>query len=199
MFEGWSDEKLDQYDIDPETYDHTNILSRPPILLANYCKQRTPYLTVIHLWDKLSDYLLSSRHDTLCIGIGEMGMEDSTSGESPNKGERRRKNEDPPVGLNDAFNSVINLCNESVGFRNKPESNEDLKIENQSLSSLIALIEQHKSHLAFLKENDMCDDDRKGEIMNEIENIFIIINSRSKTGKNKKRDRDTRNSDKNTV
>ena len=45
----------------------------------------------------------------------------------------------------------------------------------------------------------MCDDDRKGEIMNEIENIFIIINSRSKTGKNKKRERDTRNSDENTV
>ena len=86
-----------------------------------------------------------------------------------------------------------------MGFRNKPESNEDLQIENQSLSSLIALVEQHKSHLAFLKENDMCDDDRKGEIMNEIENIFIIINSRSKTGKNKKRERHTRNSDEKTV
>jgi len=63
-----------------------------------------------------------------------------------------------------------------------------LAIENQPPSSLFALIYQHKLHLAFLKDNDMCGDNRKASIIAQIEDIFTIISSRS--GANKKRQRE---------
>ena len=50
------------------------ISTRPAVLIHGYCKNRTPFLTLIHLWDRQSDYLLSSRHDTLMIGLGKGGM-----------------------------------------------------------------------------------------------------------------------------
>ena len=71
LFEGWSDEKLQRHDIDPDTYDHTNIASRPAVLMEGYCPQKIPFLTVIFLWDKNVDFLLSSRHDPLNIGQGD--------------------------------------------------------------------------------------------------------------------------------
>ena len=77
MLESWNDEKLDKYNIDIDTYDHTNMNERPSILLDIYCNQRTPYLTVIYLMDKASDYLLASRHDPLKCGRSEPGMDDS--------------------------------------------------------------------------------------------------------------------------
>ena len=75
MFEGWSDAKLDKYDIVTDYYDHSNITSRPIVLMQGYSKQRTPFFTIIHMWDKMSDFLLSSLHDPLFIGSGETGME----------------------------------------------------------------------------------------------------------------------------
>ena len=92
MFEGWSDKKLETYNFDINTYDHTIVEDRSPNLLVKYSKQRAPYLTVIHLWDKMSDYLLSSIHNKLVIGRGEVGMSysdptsfTSTITKSPNK------------------------------------------------------------------------------------------------------------------
>ena len=96
-FEGWNDEKLERFDVDLDTYDHTDIASRPAVLINGYCKQRIPYLTAIHLWDKVSDYLLSSRHDPVKIGRGEGGFDgtpddfSSMSDSSPNAKRRARK------------------------------------------------------------------------------------------------------------
>ena len=74
-FEGWSDAKLEWYDINLDKYDHTDVSSRPAVLINRYYKQRIPYLTTIHLWDKSSDYLLSSWHDPLKIRLGEGGFD----------------------------------------------------------------------------------------------------------------------------
>ena len=57
QFETWDVEKKRKYNVD-DTYDHTDISSRPPILLDLYSKTRIPYITVIHLWDHLCDGLL---------------------------------------------------------------------------------------------------------------------------------------------
>ena len=76
MFEGWSDDKLKHFDIDIDNYDHTDVANRSAVLMESYGKQKTPFLTVIHLWDKMSDYLLSSNHDPLQLGPGEPGMYD---------------------------------------------------------------------------------------------------------------------------
>ena len=43
MFEGWSDEKLSKYNMDLDNYDHTDVSSRPIILIQGYAKQRTPF------------------------------------------------------------------------------------------------------------------------------------------------------------
>ena len=54
-FEEWIDAKLEKYNIDLENYDHTDVVTRPAVLINGYCKKRIPYLTVIHLWGKCSD------------------------------------------------------------------------------------------------------------------------------------------------
>ena len=63
MFEGWSDCKLERLGVDVDNYDHTDVAARPAVMIAGYAKQRVPYMTIIHLWDKTADYLLSSCHD----------------------------------------------------------------------------------------------------------------------------------------
>ena len=82
LFEGWSDRKLDKDNVDIDDYDHSNRGARPPILFVGYCTQTVPYFTVIHLWDKKSDYLLSSRYDPLVIGQVEIVVTISSSQES---------------------------------------------------------------------------------------------------------------------
>ena len=41
MFEDWSTEKLDAYDVDPAVYDHADIKMRPSILIDNYAKKKS--------------------------------------------------------------------------------------------------------------------------------------------------------------
>ena len=48
IFEEYSDVDLDKFDVDVETYDHINIETRPVVIIAGYCKHRTPCLTIIH-------------------------------------------------------------------------------------------------------------------------------------------------------
>ena len=78
-FESWDNERYNRYDVEPDTYDHTNISSRPPVLMNLYSTNRLPYITVIHLWDHLSDGRLSSKHNPLKIGRGEPGMTSSST------------------------------------------------------------------------------------------------------------------------
>ena len=49
MFEGWSDEKLQHFDIGIDNYDHTDVANRPAVMIESYGKQKTLFLTVIHL------------------------------------------------------------------------------------------------------------------------------------------------------
>ena len=46
MFETWSEEKLDKYDIDPTIYDHSEVESRPSILMDGYSKKKIPDCTI---------------------------------------------------------------------------------------------------------------------------------------------------------
>ena len=39
LFEGWDDARLSRYNIDMDTYDHTDVSSRPAILIDSYSKQ----------------------------------------------------------------------------------------------------------------------------------------------------------------
>ena len=82
-FQTWGDDKLDKYNVDIETYDHTNVANCPIVLYQNYAKNKVPFLTVIRMWDKMSDYLLSAKHGPLTIGSGELGFNDDHEDDSP--------------------------------------------------------------------------------------------------------------------
>ena len=73
MFETWSQEKLDRWDINLRVYDHTNVEIRPSILIDEYAKHKK-YLTMIFLWNKKKDYILASKYNSLKIGEGEAGL-----------------------------------------------------------------------------------------------------------------------------
>ena len=108
-----------KYDIDPDTYDHTNVTSRPPILMNLYISNRIPYITVIHLWDHLSDGLLSSEHNPLKIGRGEPGMNtmhsSSTLSSSPNTaGIKRKAVEESSRNVTDCMKTFIDMCNQNT-------------------------------------------------------------------------------------
>jgi len=197
MFEGWSDAKLDHFNIDKDTYDHTDVANRPAVLMEGYGKQKTPFLTVIHLWDKMSDYLLSSKHDPLQLGNGEPGMNKAqesssqinmdsnsvSSTMSPKRGKKKRGYEDVELVMGKTMNRVVDLCEVmskgNVGDDKPSPKPSDYLVDNLSMDDLYKLIEQHKLHLSFLKENDLCTDLKKTEIVEKIEGVFDIIMKRT--------------------
>ena len=196
MFEGWSQEKLEYFGIDNDTYDHTDVANRPAIMIESYGKQKVPFLTVIFLWDKMSDFLLSSKHDPLHLGTGEPGMYDptdtsvitnvdsiSTVSTSPKKGKKKRMFNNVDSVMGDTMKSVVDLCEviskgNKVVEKTEPKTS-DYLVENLSMDDLYKLIEQHKLHLLFLKENDLCSDGKRDEIVAKIEGVFDIISKRT--------------------
>ena len=198
MFEGWSDSKLEHFDINPDTYDHTDVKSRPAVLIENYSKQKVPFLTIIHMWDQLSDCLLSSRHDPLALGSGEPGMYDPTdntsvitngdsiSVSSPvrgRKGKNKRGIDSVDLVMGNTMKSVVDLCEvlakgNKVAEKSTPKPS-DYYVDNLTMDDLYKLIEQHKLHLLFLKENNLCSDDKRDGIIEKIEGVFEIISRRT--------------------
>ena len=113
-FQTWGDDKLEKYNADIETYDHTDVASHPIVLSQNYSKNKVPFLTVIRMWDKMSDYLLSAKHDPLSIGSGEVGFNDANENDLLN------------VSVND--NSVKCIKPPSPKKGNMPQPLVELKI-----------------------------------------------------------------------
>lgn len=182
--ESWDEEQLMRHDVDLETYDHTNLSNRPSILLDCYCSQRTPYLTVIFLWDEACDFLLASRHDPLKCGRGEPGMNDSVISTVTSPSKSPQKGKLKTTGLDDMMKSVIDYCKLGGDGDSKMNTVEvddkDVLEEDLPRSEILELINQHKLHLAFLKENDMCSEEDKMEIVSTVKRLFGIINNRSR-------------------
>jgi len=55
----------------------------------------------------------------------------------------------------------------------------DYLVDNLSMDDLYKLIEQHKLHLLFLKDNDLCTDIKQNQIVEKIEGVFDIISKRT--------------------
>ena len=77
------------------------------------------------------------------------------------------------------MNRVVDLC-EVISKGNQAEDKpspkpSDYLVENLSMDDLYKLIEQHKLHLLFLKDNDLCTDIKRNEIVEKIEGVFDII------------------------
>ena len=58
-------------------------------------------------------------------------------------------------------------------------------IKDLPMKDLYAMIEQHKLHIKFLKDNDILPDDKKTDIIQKIEYVFSIIEGRSGERKRK--------------
>lgn len=122
-FETWSDDKFNKYDIDLDTYDHTDINSSPPILMDLYVKNKK-YLTCLFLWDSKLDYLISCKYDPLKLGRGEAGLrrkasETSISGMSTCTSESRSRNS--PIKSNGDFSMMVSSICDAV-MKNKQSS-----------------------------------------------------------------------------
>ena len=197
MFETWSSEKLDKYDIDPTIYDHSEVSSRPSILMDGYSRKKK-YLTVIFMWDEKVDYILSSKYDPLDKGTGEAGLRDDgdtslselSTPSKTSKTSRRRSNH--PTNPTDSIASMVKEVITAVMLKDEPKPKKkktkkkgQLKMEDQSLQDLMQLIEKHQQYLKFLSDNDMLTDDRKTTIIAEIERVWSVIN-----GSSNKRSRD---------
>ena len=127
-----------------ETHDHTNIISRPDILLGSYCSQRIPYLTV----------LLASRYNPLAIITGKprMGEEENVSTiitSSSRRSPTNRKAIQDTSGLDKMIKSVVKFCkgNSGGGSNNhviEGDSAESaVMTEDLPINDLYALIEQY--------------------------------------------------------
>ena len=202
MFESWSDEKKNKFDIDLAVYDHTDISNRPVILMDGYTKKK-PYLTVIYMWDKVKDLILSAKYDPLKKGRGEAGLRRDTddmsitstlssggvskcSRKSSSRSSSTSRPTDGPSAMATMVKEVINAvykneAQSSAGTQVKKTKKAPVtQLEDQSLiTDIMTLVEKHQKYLLFLQECRMLTDERKKSIMQEIEYIFSIISSRS--------------------
>ena len=204
FFESWDEAKLSKYSVDPSSYDHTNISSRPSILINQYHSNRTPYLTMIFLWDEEVDHLLSSRYDPLDAGIGEAGMPRATEecnspieNVSPifsslvtNKLASRSRSKLSKINtktnkankgtnsfdLKDTMKEMIDLLSQDSNKTSPSKCNKKNNLlESLSLSDLLRLLETHKNHYNFLKENDLLTEERKKNILQDIDEAHQSI------------------------
>ena len=155
-FETWDTSKFEKYDIDPDAYDHTNVSSRPPILMNLYSSNRHPYITVIHLWDHLCDGLLSSKHNPIKIGRGEPGMNTPNSSstlsgsQASSIGSKRKELEESSKNVTECMKTFITMCNQNNNSVNKQAaaaSNTNSSVNDMTLDELYKLMEQQKNHL----------------------------------------------------
>ena len=108
-----------------------------------------------------------------------------------------RRKRTTPTGIAAVMKSSIDIYNDrktptndgkSVGEKNDKES-EVVLMKNLSLDELYRMIQEHKFHMEFLKDNDIMTGDIKLKIVENIEYIFQIIEGRSSES-NKKRNHD---------
>ena len=52
-------------------------------------------------------------------------------------------------------------------------------LENQPLVDLYAVIDQHKLYIVFIKENDVLSDEKKSDIIAQIEDICYITKKKT--------------------
>ena len=207
FFESWDEAKLNKYSIDPNNYDHTNVSKRPSILIDSYHSNRTPYLTMIFLWDEMVDHLLSSRYDPLDAGTGEAGMPRSNDDDNSSlanispifnsslrphsKSSKTKSNKssysNSSYDLNDTMKEMIDL----ISCSNKSEASsqlnqsvapqENVQPQSLALSDLLRLLDTHKSHYNFLKENDLLTEDRKRNVLEDIDQAHLSISKLQRT------------------
>ena len=189
MFEDWSQEKMDKYDVSM-IYDHTIIADRPPILIDGYAKKRK-YITIMFLLDSKKDLLLASKYDPVKIGMGEAGVgreDDSSNIYASQKSVNSKVSsittkttpeEDAQIMVKTVLNLVMDKEREA---NSKPKEN--LTIESQSLSELMQLVDMYMKNLEYRRGRGTLSPEREEKINTQMDYIMEIIEDRQS---NKKR------------
>ena len=179
-FETWDSAKYEKYDIEEGTYDHTDVAARPAILFNMYSSNRHPYLTVIHMWDQLSDGLLSSKHNPLRIGRGEPGISPTscstlTSASSSNQtGNKRKVLDESAQSVTECMKTFIDMCSSNSTSKDT-KSKKLCKVDDMNVEQLYKLMDQQKNHLTFMTEIGSLSDKEKQESITQIKKLNVLI------------------------
>ena len=111
----------------------------------------------------------------------------STSTQSSNRKRKYKKKQSPLKDddesscISSAVKGVLSILDSKTASTTTPHGEHEL--EERPLKELYELMEQHKGHLKFLQENDMCNANDKIEIINHVKDIYSVISKRSKANK----------------
>ena len=182
MFENWDEAKYEKYGVDMDTYDHHDVSKRPTVLINLYHKHRYPYLTMIHLWDEVKSFLLSSKYDPLHSEKGEAGLPrcDSslsvlTNSSSSRRVKRSPKGKEDSGSIRDTMREMISLLakNTAATVPVKPPRKIPDYDSNSSSVNWSIIYDKHINHMKFLKENDLFTGKRKADVMDNIDKAYV--------------------------
>ena len=71
-----------------------------------------------------------------------------------------------------------NTSSDTKDSGKKPDKEQIIK--DMTLPDLYSLMDQHKGHLKFLKDNDILSDEDKLEILQRVKEIYYLISKRKK-------------------
>ena len=189
-FERWGSSKFEKYNIQKDTYDHSNISSRPLILFDLYTKSREPFLTVIRLWDNEKDNILCSKYDPIAIGMGEVGLSegntaDDNSVQTTGTTTKKRKAAvlDAGTGLQEMINNITQLCKQPPAGKSTPvtdntkerKAHAKKSLDEMSLEELYDGLEQTKRQIEFLTKMGALSDKEKNDLVSDTKEIFSEI------------------------
>ena len=188
MFENWDEAKYEKYGLDMDTYDHHDVSKRPTVLINLYHKHRYPYLTMIHLWDEVKSFLLSSKYDPLHSEKGEAGLPrcDSSLSVLTNSSSSRRVKRSPEGkedsgSIRDTMREMISLLakNTAATVPVKPPRKIPDYDSNSSSVNWSIIYDKHINHMKFLKENDLFAGKRKADVMDNIDKAYAKMNQQA--------------------
>ena len=103
---------------------------------------------------------------------------------------RKSKEKSPPPSYDDdidirgAIKAIFNMNHHNKNNNNTSKRKATSMVEELTLNELFEQMDNHKKHLKFLKDNDMCSDEEQAEIVATIKNLYKIISDKTK-GNNK--------------
>ena len=155
-------------------------------------KQRVPFLTAIHLWDKKSDDLLLLQHDPLKIGKGEAGLalDDNCLTSSSRSGKRtsplKTKQEDyNGKTISIKISNIVKLTD----LRLEKTWEQVIAIKFQLMTYCVKIyLSRNCSNWytntrltwSFLEDNYITTPESKKEILQQMKDIFEIIKNQGR-------------------
>ena len=87
-------------------------------------------------------------------------------------------------GINESMMAIVKLLKTTIKNKKPPA----VKESTLSLSDLNSLYDKHVSHMSFFKDNDLLMDEKKKEILRNIEEVYSMITNTHSNNKRNKRD-----------